>query len=62
MLDIDGVEANDGGVETHVGLCDGGAEIVWGAVSGKVGLGAGEGVEEWVNGFFVSLLGSREKF
>ena len=59
VLDIDGVEADNSGVETYVGLCDGGAEVVRGAVGGKVGLGAGEGVEEWVDGFLVGLLSPR---
>ena len=28
VLDVDGIEANDGGVEADVGFSDGGAEVV----------------------------------
>lgn len=58
MLDVDGVEADDGGVEADVGFGDGGAEVVGGGVGGEVGFGAGERGEEGVDGFFVGFLGA----
>ena len=59
VLDIYGVEANNGGVKTYVGFCDGRSEVVWGALSSEMSFSAREGFEEWADGFFVGLLGSR---
>ena len=59
MLDVDGVEADDGRVETDVGFGDVGAEVVGDGVLGEVGFGAGEGGEEGVDGFFVGFLGAK---
>ena len=56
MLDVDGVEADDGCVETDVGFGDGRAEVVGCGVGGEVGFGAVEGGEEGADGFFVGFL------
>lgn len=60
MLDVDGVEADDGCVEADVGFGDGGAEVVGagGGLLGEVGFGTVEGREEGGNGGFVGGLGS----
>ena len=58
VLNVDGVEADDGGVEADVGFGDGGAVVVGGGVGGEVGFDAVERAEEGVHGFFVGFLGS----
>ena len=39
VLNVDGVEANDGGVETDIGLGNIGAKIKWRSVGSKMGFG-----------------------
>jgi len=56
MLDVDGVEADDGGVESDVGFGDGGAVVVGGRVVGEVGFSAIEGFEKGVDVLFVGCL------
>lgn len=70
MLDVDGIEADDCRVETHVCFGEVGAEVVWWAcfggggggggvgVGAKVSFGAVEGGEEGVESFFVGFLRS----
>ena len=43
VLNIDGVEANDGGVESDVGFGDVGAVVERGSVGSKMGFGTVEG-------------------
>ena len=50
VLDVDGVEADDGCVEADVGFGDGGAVVEGAGVGGEVRFGAGEGGEEGVEG------------
>ena len=59
MLDVDGVEADDGRVEADIGFGDGCPEVVGCRVFCEVGFGAVEGGEEWVDGFFVGFLGAK---
>lgn len=59
MLNIDGVEANNGSVEANVCFSDVGTEIVGSSVFGKVSFGAVEGDEKGVDSFFISFLCSR---
>ena len=58
MLDVDGVEADDGCVEADVGFGDVTAEVVGagGGLGGEVGFGAREGGEEGLDGGFVGGL------
>ena len=62
MLHVDGVEADDGGVEADIGFGDGGAEVIRSfcvvVLLGEVGFGAVEGGEEGLDGGFVGGLGS----
>ena len=58
VLDVDGVEADDGRVEADVGFGDVGAVVEGRGVVGEVGFDLGEGVEEGVQGFFVGFLRS----
>lgn len=58
VLDVDGVEADDGRVEADVGFGEVGAVVEGRGVGGEVGFDAVEGVEEGVEGFFVGVLGS----
>lgn len=60
MLHIDGVEANDGGVEANVCFGDIGTEIVGSSVFGKVSFGAVEGGEKGFDGLFISFLRSKD--
>ncbi len=60
MLHVDGVEADDGGVQAHVRLGDVFAVIVRRGVPGEVFLGAVEGGEERRDGLFVGFLGGGE--
>lgn len=39
MLDVDWIEADNGGVETHVGFRDLVSKVVWRGVLGQVGFG-----------------------
>jgi hypothetical protein len=57
-LDIDHVEADDGGVEADVCLCDLVAEVVGAGGGGEVLLDAVEVLEEGNDGFFVGGLGA----
>ena len=56
MLDVDGVEADDGGEEADVGFGDGGAVVVGGGMCGEVGFGLVEGLEEGADVLFVCFL------
>ncbi len=56
MLDVDGVEADDGRVEADVCFGDVGSEVVGCGVFCEVGFGAVEGGEEGADGFFVGFL------
>jgi len=56
MLDVDWVEADDGGVESDVGFGDGGAVVVGRRVVGEVGFSAIEGFEKGVDILFVGCL------
>ncbi len=56
MLDVDGVEADDGRVEPDVGFGDVRPEVVGCGVLCEVGFGAVEGGEERADGFFVGFL------
>lgn len=58
MLDVDGIESDDGGIEPYIGFGDMRSEVVRGGVSGEVGFGAVEGGEEGLDSFFVGFLGS----
>ena len=58
MLHVDGVEADYCCVEADIGFGYVRAEVVGGGAGGEVGLGAGEGGEEGVDGFFVGFLGA----
>lgn len=60
MLHIDGVEANDGSVETNVRFGDVGTEVVRSGILGKVGFGTVEGGEKGPDGFFICFLRSRD--
>lgn len=59
MLHIDGVEANDGGVEANVCFGDVGTKVVGSSVFSKVSFGAVEGGEKGFDGLFISFLRSR---
>lgn len=56
MLHVDGVEADDGGVETDVGLAEVLAKVVGCCVLGQVGFGPVEGGKKGLDGFFVRFL------
>ncbi len=58
VLNVDRIEADDGGVEADVGFGDGGAEVIGRGVGGKVGFDAVQRAEEGVDSFFVGFLGS----
>lgn len=58
MLDVHRIEADDGGVETHVGLGELRAKIVGIGVRGEVGFGAIERAEEGLDAFLVGFLSS----
>lgn len=63
VLDVDGVEADDGGVETDIGFCDVGAvveRVVLGLHSCEVGFDFVEVGEEGCDGFVVGFLGCCE--
>lgn len=59
MLHIDGIEANDGGVEANVCFGDVGTKVVGSSVFSKVSFGAVEGGEKGFDGLFISFLRSR---
>lgn len=60
MLHIDGVEANDGGIEANIGFRDIGTEIVRSSVFSKVSFRAVERGEKGLDGFFICFLRSRD--
>lgn len=63
MLDVDGVEADDGGEESDVSFGDGVTEEEWrvgGEPPFQVLFDAVEGVEKRIEGFLVGLLGSNK--
>jgi hypothetical protein len=58
MLDVYGIEANNGGVEAYVRFGDVLAEVVGCGMFGEVLFSAVERDEEGIDGFFVGFLGS----
>ena len=56
VLNVDGVEANDSGVESDVGFGDVSAVIERRCVGSKMGFGTVESSEEGMDGFFVGFL------
>ena len=61
MLDVHRIEADDGGVEPHVGLGELRAKIVRIGVRGEVGFGAIERSEEGLYAFLVGFLSSERE-
>jgi hypothetical protein len=59
VLNVDGVEADDGCEEADVLLCQAVAEVEWAAGFCEICFCAVEGGEERCDGFFVRFLGSR---
>ena len=60
VLDIHGVETDDGRVESDICFGDGGAEVVRVSVFSEVGFGAVEATEERGDGFLVGVLSGCE--
>lgn len=58
MLDVDGIEADDGRVETDVGFGDLRSEVVRFGVRGEMFFCPVEGGEEGLHGFFIGVLGA----
>jgi hypothetical protein len=58
VLYVDGVEADDGGEEADVLLCDVVAEVEGTAGRGEICFRAVKGLEELRDGFLVCLLGA----
>ncbi len=58
VLHVDGVEADDGRVQAHVGFGGVGAVVVGAGGFGEFGFGAVEGCEESLDVLFVGFLGS----
>ena len=58
MLDVDGVEPNDGGIKANVCFGDGFAEVIGCRVLCQVSFRTVKGGEEGLDGLFVGFLGS----
>lgn len=58
VLNVDGVESNDGRVQTNVCFCEAIAVVVRAWVLGKMVFGAVERLEELGHSFLVSFLGA----
>ena len=60
MLHVDGIEADDGSVETDVCFCSVVTEVVRRGVGRKVGFSSVESFEEGGYGFVVGFLGASD--